>query len=64
MNPLKEYVTHITRTLIKINSENPPGRELEAASYVAEELAKIGVKTKIDRFEEYRANVIGIIDVI
>ncbi|MCS7125565.1 MAG: M20 family metallopeptidase, partial [Aigarchaeota archaeon] len=47
-----------------INSENPPGRELEAASYVAEELAKIGVKTKIDRFEEYRANVIGIIDVI
>ncbi|MEN2974544.1 MAG: M20 family metallopeptidase [Candidatus Caldarchaeales archaeon] len=59
---IEEYVTNIARTLVRINTENPPGREIEAASFIAEELSKIGVKTKIDRFEENRANVIGIID--
>ncbi len=55
-----EYVVELTRRLIRINSENPPGREFDAASFVADELAKIGMKTVVDRFEDSRANVIGV----
>ncbi|MEM3398490.1 MAG: M20 family metallopeptidase [Nitrososphaerota archaeon] len=54
------YVVNIASKLIRINSENPPGREFETASFIADELAKIGMKTTIDRFEESRANVIGV----
>lgn len=54
------YIVDIASKLVKINSENPPGREFEAASFIADELAKIGMKTKIERFEDSRANVIGI----
>jgi len=56
----QEYIVELARRLIRINSENPPGREFDAASFVADELAKIGMKTVIDRFEDSRANVVGV----
>ena len=45
--------------MVRINSENPPGREAEIASYVSERLAELGLKAWIDRFDD-RANAIGI----
>ncbi len=56
----QEYIVELASRLIRINSENPPGREFDAASFVADELAKIGMKTVIDRFEDSRANVVGV----
>lgn len=55
----REYILDVARTLIRINTENPPGRELEAAGYLADELARLGMKTRIDRFEDTRANVVA-----
>ncbi|MCL7383405.1 MAG: M20 family metallopeptidase [Thaumarchaeota archaeon] len=56
----QEYIVELASKLIRINSENPPGREFDAASFVADELAKIGMKTVIDKFEDSRANVVGV----
>lgn len=55
-----DYIVKIASKLIQINSENPPGREFDIASFVADESVKLGMKTVIDRFENSRANVIGI----
>ncbi len=57
-----DYVVELASTLVRINSENPPGREAEAASYVAERLAGLGLKTRVDRFGEGRANAIGVLE--
>ncbi|MEM4466916.1 MAG: M20 family metallopeptidase [Nitrososphaerota archaeon] len=56
-----KYVLKIAKSLIRINTENPPGREFEAASYLADELVKLGLKTRIDRFEDNRANVVSVV---
>ena len=55
---LREYVVSMLSNMIRINSENPPGREEELASYVAERLAELGLKAWIDRFQG-RANALG-----
>jgi len=55
---LREYVVSMLSNMIRINSENPPGREEELASYVAERLAELGFKAWIDRFQG-RANALG-----
>jgi len=54
------FIVTMTRKLIRINSENPPGREGEIASFVAERLSEIGLKAWVDRFGDGRANAIGI----
>ncbi len=56
----QDYIVEIASKLVKINSENPPGREFDIASFVADELVKLGIKTVVDRFEDSRANVIGV----
>ena len=48
----------MAQKLVRINSENPPGRELEIASFVAERLSELGLKARVDRFED-RANAVG-----
>ena len=40
---LRDYVTRVTSDLVKINSENPPGREKEVAEYVIEKLKELGL---------------------
>lgn len=57
-----DYIIDLTSTLIRVNSENPPGREAEAASYVAERLAELGLKARVDRFGDGRANAIGVLE--
>jgi len=59
LTSLEEYTSSLTSSLVRINSENPPGRETEIASYVSERLAELGLKAWVDRFDE-RANAIGV----
>jgi len=54
----EQYIVSLASNLVKINSENPPGREAEIASFVAERLSDLGFKARIDRFEG-RANSLG-----
>lgn len=56
------YVVKVCSALIRINSENPPGREAEAASYMAERLAELGLKAWVDRFGGSRGNAVGVLD--
>jgi succinyl-diaminopimelate desuccinylase len=48
--------------LVAIDTQNPPGRETEAAALLASELAAIGFATEIRALADGRANVIGRID--
>lgn len=43
--------------LIAIRSENPPGRESEAADYVAARLREIGLEVSLDEYKPGRVNV-------
>jgi acetylornithine deacetylase/succinyl-diaminopimelate desuccinylase family protein len=45
--------------LVSFDTENPPGRELEAARYLAEELRASGFETRVDEFMPGRSNVIA-----
>ena len=48
--------------LVAIDTQNPPGRETEAAVLLASELEAIGFATEIRALADGRANVIGRID--
>ncbi|MFA5116453.1 MAG: M20 family metallopeptidase [Candidatus Omnitrophota bacterium] len=56
-----ERLIKLTRKLIKINSENPPGNEREIAVFVRDHLRRLGVAVKTYEFKESRTNVIGLI---
>jgi len=56
------YAVKVLSELIKINTENPPGREIEAAEYVAEKMKELGMKAEIDEFEPLRANAVGVVE--
>lgn len=49
-------------TLVAANTENPPGRELEAAQYLAHELAALGFTVDLPSFAESRPNVVARLD--
>ncbi|HSU99000.1 MAG TPA: M20 family metallopeptidase [Roseiarcus sp.] len=48
--------------LVAIDTQNPPGRETEAAALLASELEAIGFATEIRPLADGRANVVGRID--
>jgi len=54
----EEYIVSIASRLVRINSENPPGREAEVASFLAEKLSELGLKARVDAFDG-RANCIA-----
>ncbi|MCD6421495.1 MAG: M20/M25/M40 family metallo-hydrolase, partial [Thaumarchaeota archaeon] len=54
----EQYVVSLASKLVRINSENPPGREVEIASFVAERVSELGFKAVVDKFGE-RANALG-----
>ena len=54
----EQYVVSLASKLVRINSENPPGREAEVASFVAERISELGFKAVVDKFGE-RANALG-----
>ena len=45
--------------LIAFNSENPPGREIEAIQYLAEMFRTMGLQVEVDEFAPGRANVVA-----
>jgi acetylornithine deacetylase/succinyl-diaminopimelate desuccinylase family protein len=58
----KNRLINLTKELIRINSENPPGRELEIANFVLLIMRQVGFKIiKSYAFEKNRPNVIGVL---
>ena len=48
--------------LIAFNSENPPGREIEAIQYLAEILRTMGLQIEVDELAPGRSNVVARLD--
>jgi succinyl-diaminopimelate desuccinylase len=55
-------LTGLLERLVAIDTQNPPGREVEAAAFLASELEAIGFATEIRPVADGRANVVGRID--
>jgi acetylornithine deacetylase/succinyl-diaminopimelate desuccinylase family protein len=55
----KRRLVKLTRQLLKIESENPPGDEYKIAMFVAKYLKALGLKVRIYEFAKKRPNVIG-----
>ena len=55
-------LAHLLERLVAIDTQNPPGRETEAAALLASELEAIGFATEVRPLGEGRANVVGRID--
>jgi acetylornithine deacetylase/succinyl-diaminopimelate desuccinylase len=55
-------LTGLLERLVAIDTQNPPGREAEAASLLASELEAIGFSTEVHFIADGRANVVGRID--
>jgi len=57
----KKRLINLTQQLIRINSENPPGDELEICGFVENYLAALGIKPKTYQFKARRKNIVAII---
>jgi succinyl-diaminopimelate desuccinylase len=55
-------LTGLLERLVAIDTQNPPGREAEAAALLASEFEAIGFATEIRPVADGRANVVGRID--
>ncbi|MFA4889058.1 MAG: M20 family metallopeptidase [Candidatus Omnitrophota bacterium] len=55
----KERLIKLTRKLISINSENPPGNEARIAAFVKAYLRKLGLEAKIYAFKNRRSNIVA-----
>lgn len=55
----KKRLINLTRKLIEINSENPPGDESLVAAFVKGYLEKLGLKVETYEFRKRRANVVA-----
>jgi succinyl-diaminopimelate desuccinylase len=55
-------LTGLLERLVAIDTQNPPGREVEAAALLAAELDAIGFATDVRSLADGRANVVGRID--
>ena len=57
----RKRLVALTQKLIQINSENPPGNELEIARFLKNYLAAFGMKCKLYEFASCRTNVVGLL---
>jgi succinyl-diaminopimelate desuccinylase len=55
-------LTRLLARLVAIDTQNPPGREVEAAALLASELEAVGFATEVRPVGDGRANVVGRID--
>jgi acetylornithine deacetylase/succinyl-diaminopimelate desuccinylase len=60
--PDRQRVLERLARLIACNSENPPGREIEAIRYLADLFRGMGLQADIDEFAPGRANVVARLD--
>ena len=58
----KKRLIELTRKLIKIKSENPPGDEYCIAGFVKEYLEDLGVDARIYEFKKRRSNVVATLE--
>ncbi|ATW26779.1 M20 family metallopeptidase [Candidatus Formimonas warabiya] len=58
----KEEMLRFLGTLVRANSENPPGNEKQVGLLIADKLREIGCRVEIQKVEEERFNVLGFID--
>ena len=61
MTPDSTRIFSLLDQLVGINTENPPGREIEAAMRVMHELESIGFDVGLSEFKPGRANVVGVL---
>lgn len=57
----KQRLIKLTRDLIRIDSQNPPGDEARIAEFVQRYLVKLGLAVKIYEFKKRRPNVVAIL---
>ncbi|MEI6631996.1 MAG: ArgE/DapE family deacylase, partial [bacterium] len=57
----KKRLIRLTKKLIRINSENPPGDESRIAGFVKKYLGAIGVKSRLYEFRKKRSNLIAVL---
>lgn len=58
----KKRLVKLAQELIRINSENPPGKEAKAGAFVKSALIKAGLKdVKVYTFQGARPNIIGVL---
>jgi hypothetical protein len=50
-------MVELLRSLVRVNTENPPGNELKLAQVLADWLRRQGIDAAIDEFEPGRANL-------
>lgn len=55
----KQRVVDVLRDLVRIDSTNPPGNEVECARYLAELLAPAGIETRVLESSPGRGNLIA-----
>jgi len=58
----KQRLIKLTRDLIRIDSQNPPGDESRIASFVKSYLEAAGLKTKIYEFKKSRPNLVAVMN--
>jgi succinyl-diaminopimelate desuccinylase len=58
----KARLLKLIRTLISIDSQNPPGNERAIALFVAAYFKRLGCKTRIVEFKKDRSNVIAVLE--
>ncbi|HUK84414.1 MAG TPA: M20/M25/M40 family metallo-hydrolase [Candidatus Acidoferrum sp.] len=58
LRDIEQEITILLSNLIRINTTNPPGNETQAATFIAEYLAKDGFKTEIIESSSGRGNAI------
>ncbi|MBM3243414.1 MAG: M20 family metallopeptidase, partial [Candidatus Omnitrophica bacterium] len=51
----------LTQSLIRIDSQNPPGDEREIALFVKDYFSKYGIRSKIYEFKRRRSNIVAVI---
>lgn len=57
----RRRLIRLTQKLIRINSENPPGNELEIARFVRQYMEDFGLKCKSYEFARKRPNLVGLL---
>ncbi len=57
----KKRLIRLTQDLVRINSENPPGDELEIGKLVKKYLENLGIKVKVYEFKKNRSNIIAVL---
>ena len=55
----RSAVTELLRTLVRMDTRDPPGREIELARLVHDRLLRAGISSELDEFSPARANVVA-----